>query len=324
MFVIIFTAMSWILASAALVLAQPEQVKVAVLTPGLSLQPVLDGLQEGLARLGYIKDKNISFLVEDTKGNSADTADLLARAAKLLSAKPDVLVAVSTAHAQAAKQATTTVPVVFAWVGDPVQAGLIARYPYSKTNLTGVAAIGDALTGKRLELLLEIAPKVNRLFTLVSAKESIARSSFRTLAEAAKKFRVKLIHHEVTSEEEVNKALEETPKSAMDAIFHVPSTLVRTHLDLLVKRAKKDRIPFAVHEDALVERGALMSYGPNTRLIGIQSAALVLKALKGTKPGEIMVENPEKFVLVINRGTAKEIGLSIPSRILERADRLVD
>jgi putative tryptophan/tyrosine transport system substrate-binding protein len=304
--------------------AQPANAKVAVLTPGLTLQPVLEGLQEGLARQGYVKDKNIVFMVEDTKGNSSDTANLAARAGTLLAAKPDVLVAVSTAHAQAAKQATSTVPIVFAWVGDPVQAGLIARYPYSKTNLTGVAAIGDSLTGKRLEGLLEIMPKVKRLLVVVSSKESVARSSFRSLDQAAKKFGVKLLHRDVTNEEEIRNAIDETPKGSIDAIFHLPSTLVRTHIDLLVKRAKRDRIPLAVHEDALVDRGALVSYGPNSRLIGIQAATLVSKALNGTKPGEIMVENPDRLVLVINRGAAKEIGLTIPPAVLERADRLVD
>ena len=102
-------------------------------------------MAEGLVRLGYVEGKNITIIVEDTKGISAD---LVARTAKVLSAKPEVLFAVSTIHAQAAKRATSTVPIVFAWVGDPVQAELIDRYPYSKSNLTGVTAIGDSLSAK--------------------------------------------------------------------------------------------------------------------------------------------------------------------------------
>jgi putative ABC transport system substrate-binding protein len=319
-----FVAISVVLASASLVRGQPAHVRVAVLTPGVSLTAVHEGLQEGLARLGYVKDKNVTFIIEDTKGDSSDTADLAARAATLLSAKPDVLVAVSTAHAQTAKQATSSVAIVFAWVGDPVKAGLIASYPYSKANLTGVAAIGDSLTGKRLEVFLEIAPKARRLLVVVAPQESIGPSSFRSLEKAAKKFGVKLLRRDVTSEEEIKKVIEETPKGSIDAIFHLPSTLVRTHIDLLVKKAKRDRIPLAVHEDALVDRGAVVSYGPNTRLVGIQVATLVFKALKGTRPGEIMVENPDRFFLAINRGAAKEIGLRIPPGIMERADRLVD
>jgi putative ABC transport system substrate-binding protein len=306
--------------TASLACGQPSSARIAVLTPGLGLSQVHEALQEGLARFNYTQDKNITFTVEDTKGNSSDLAP---QAAKLLSAQPAVLFAVSTAHAQAAKQATLTVPIVFAWVGDPIQAGLIAGYPYSKTNLTGVAAIGDSLSGKRLEMLLEVVPKAKTLLILVATKESISVSSFRALEEAAKKFGVKLIRHDVANGEEIKKALEETPKGSVDAIFHVPSTLVRSNIALLVQKAKRDRIPLDVHEDALLEQGALLSYGPNPRLVGLQAATLVNKILKGTKPGEIRVETPERFFLAFNRATAKEIGLNIPRGILERADRLV-
>ncbi len=321
---LVLIVVSIALAAPSIVRGQSTHARVAVLTPGLTLRAVLEGLQEGLAGLGYIKDRNLTFMVEDTKGNSADFSDLAAGAARLLSAKPDVFFAVSTAHAQAAKQATSTVPIVFAWVGDPIQAGLIAHYPYSKTNLTGVAAIGDSLTGKRLEVLLEAVPKANRLLTIVSSKESVSVSSFRSLEEAAKKFKVNLIRRAADNEDDVRKALEETPKGSMDAIFHLPSTLVRSRIDLLIQKAKRDRIPLAVHEDALVDRGAVISYGPNSRLIGLQAATLVYKALKGSRPGEIMVENPDRLFLAINRSAAKEIGLNIPREILERADRLVD
>jgi ABC-type uncharacterized transport system substrate-binding protein len=321
---LVLIVISTVVATASVARSQTTHARVAVLTPGVSLSAVLEGLQEGLAGLGYVKDKNVTFIIEDTKGNSSDFLDLSARAARLLSAKPDVLFAVSTAHAQAAKQATSTVPVVFAWVGDPIQAGLIAHYPYSKTNLTGVAAIGDTLTGKRLEVLSEVVPRANRLLAIASSKESVSVSSLRSLEETAKKFRVKIISRVAAGEDEVRKALEETPKGSIDAIFHLPSTLVRSHIDLLIQKAKKDRIPLAVHEDALVDRGAMISYGPNSRLIGLQAATLVYKALTGSRPGELMVENPDRLFLAINRGVAKEIGLNIPREILQRADRLVN
>jgi putative ABC transport system substrate-binding protein len=323
-FTLVLIAFSMLLATASVARGQAAHARVAVLTPGSSLGAVLEGLQEGLAGLGYVKDKNISYIIEDTKGNSSDFLDLSTRAARLLTAKPDVLFAVSTAHAQAAKQATSTVPVVFAWVGDPIQAGLIAHYPYSKTNLTGVAAIGDALTGKRLEVLLEAVPKAHRLLAIASSKESVSVSSLRSLEETAKKFKVKVIPRMAANEDELRKAIEETPKGSIDAIFHLPSTLVRSHIDLLIQKAKRDRIPLAVHEDALVDRGAMISYGPNSRLIGLQAATLVYKALKGSNAGEIMVENPDRLFLAINRGAAKEIGLNISREILQRADRLVD
>ena len=300
--------------------AQVHNARIGVFTPGLSLGSVREGMEEALARLGYVAGKNITFIIEDTNGIATDLAP---RVAKLISAKPDVIFTVSTDHALGAKHATSTVPIVFAWVGDPIKAGLIDSYPYSKSNLTGVTAIGDTLSGKRLEVLLEIAPKAKRLLVIVATKETVSISAFRTLEAAAQKFGVQLVRRDVIDKEEIIKTLEETPRGSVDAIFHVPSTLVRTNLDLVVERARRDRIPFAVHEEALLDRGALFSYGPNPRRVGLQAANLVNKVLKGTSPGEIMVETPDRFFLAINQITAKQIGVNIPRRMLERTDRLI-
>jgi putative ABC transport system substrate-binding protein len=300
--------------------AELHNPRIGVFTPGLSLGPVHEGMEEGLAHLGFVGGKNITFVVDDTKGF---TKDLVPRAAQLLSAKLDVLFTVSTDHAQAAKHATSNVPIVFAWVGDPIRVGLIDGYAHSKSNLTGVTAIGDSLSGKRLEVLLEIAPKAKRLLVIVAAKETVSVSAIQSLEVAAQKFGVQLVRRDVSDKGGIIKVLEETPRGSVDAIFHVPSTLVRTNLDLLVKRAGTDKIPLAVHEEALLDRGGLFSYGPNTRLVGIQAAKVVNKILKGTLPGEIMIESPDRFFLAINRNTAKQIGMNIPRGMLERADRLI-
>lgn len=317
---IVLVVISALWAPRSLFGAELHNVRIGIFTPGLTLEAVREGMEEGLVHLGYVAGKNITFIVEDSKGS---TSNLAPQAAKLLSAKPEMLFTISTDHAQAAKRATSAVPIVFAWVGDPIKAGLIDSYPYSKSNLTGVAAIGDTLSGKRLEVLLEIAPKAKRLLVLVAAKETVSVSSFRTLEAAAQKFGVHLVRRDVTDKEEIIKVLEETPRLSIDAIFHVPSTLVRTNLALVVERAGRDRIPLAVHEEALVVRGALFSYGPSPRLVGLQAANLVNKVLKGTRPGEIMVETPDRFFLAINQITAKQIGVNIPRGMLERADRLI-
>ncbi len=271
---------------------EPVPARIAVLTPGTTWSAVQEGLEEGLVRLGYSTGKNIAFVIEDTHGSSAD---LGARAAKLLSAKPHVLFAVSTEHARAAKRATSTVPIVFAWVGEPVSAGLIESYPYSRSNVTGVTSISDSLSGKRLEVLLEIAPKVKRVLAIVSPKESISTSSFRSLEPAAKKFGIQLIRRDASDRQEIADALDKMPRGGADAIFFIPSLVSRTNIDLLVQRANGEKIPLVVTEEALLDRGALLSYGPNLRLLGGQAADLVDKILHGAKPGEIMIEGPERF-----------------------------
>jgi len=135
--------------------APARTVKVAVLTPGLSFGEVLEGFREGLSQLGYRENVNLILAVEDTKGTGPDVK---AQAQALVEAKPDVLVTVGTSHTVAAKEATTTIPIVFTWVGDPVRSGLVANYASSGNNLTGLSVYSGPLSGKRLEILKEIAP----------------------------------------------------------------------------------------------------------------------------------------------------------------------
>ena len=128
----------------------------------------------------------------------------------------------------------------------------------------------------------------------------------------------------MTSKEEIEKVLSGTPKGSVDAIYHIPSTLVGSHIGLFIAKAEQDRIPLVVHETSLVEQGALVSYGGDFRLVGAQAAKLVVKVLKGVKPSEIPAQTPEKLLLAINLRTAKAIGLKIPREVLERTDRLFE
>ena len=310
-----------VLVGALPVFGQPSHARIAVLTPGFTFTPVYKGLKEGMARLGYKEEQNITFIVEDTKGSIDNLPN---RVTKLLSAKPDVLFTITTIHTVTAKQATTTVPIVFALVGDPVGDGLIESYASSKNNVTGVSSFNAPLSGKRLEVLLEVAPRIKRLLVFVVPKEVITLSSLRFLEDTAKKFGVQLACRDVASKEEVEAQLQKMPKESFDAIYYMPSVLLRSTIDLFVKKAKAERVPLVVHEDSLVEQGALISYGPEPRLTGLQAAALVDKVLRGSKPSEIVVETPNRLFLTINLTTAKEIGLKIPRGILERADRLIE
>jgi ABC-type uncharacterized transport system substrate-binding protein len=295
--------------------------RVGVLTSRLAFNLTLEGLREGLAQLGYREGENLTFFVENAQGEVASMAKL---AAKLVKAKPDVMFTVTTAPTIAAKQATTTIPIVFAVVADPLRSGLIASYASSQNNLTGITNHAGPLSGKRLEILQEIAPGIKHVLVLVAPQESAATLSFQFLAAAAPKLGIELRRHDVTSKEEIEQILTAVPKGAVDAIYFVPSTLVGTHIALLIHKAKEDRIPLAVSEHIMVEQGALVSYGADLRLVGMQAAKLVAKILKGTKPSEMPVQMPEELPLAINLTTAKAIGLDIPRNILERTVRFVE
>ena len=292
-----------------------------VLTPGGAFSPALEGFREGVAQLGYQEGKNIAFTVENAQG---EVASLASRAAKIVEAKPDVMFTITTAPTIAAKQATTTVPIVFAFVADPLRAGLIASYASSQNNLTGITSYVGPLSAKRLEVLQEVAPGIKRVLILVAPQESVAEMSFQSLAEAAPKLGIELRRHDVTSQEEIAQRLKAVPKGTVDAIYYNPSNLVGAHLDLLIHKAKEDKIPLSVSEISMVERGALVSYGTDLRRLGGQAARLVSKIMKGGKPSEMPIQMPEQLVLTVNLATAKSIGLDIPRSIVERAERLVE
>ena len=301
--------------------AQARQYRVAVLTPGLSYSPLLEGLQDELVRLGYVPGKNLTLLVEDTHGV---VSDLSQRAARLAAANPDVFVTMTTSYAAAAKQATDRIPIVFTWVGDPLRSSLIASYASSQNNLTGISNYGSAHSSKRLELLQEIAPGIKRVLAVVAAQERSAQVAFQGLAETAQKLQIQLLRHDVTTLKDIESVLQETPLGSVDAIYHVPSGLTATHIALFIRKAKQDKIPLIVNEDSMVEKGATISYGANFHLVGVQAAKFVAKILKGSHPAEMPTQTPDKMMLAINMTTAKAIGLGIPLSILERADRLVE
>jgi putative tryptophan/tyrosine transport system substrate-binding protein len=309
------------LVAAALHAAPPARtVKVAVLTPGLSFGEVLAGFREGLAQLGYRENGNLSLLVEDTKGAGADVK---AQAQALVAANPDVLVTVGTSHTVAAKGATSTIPIVFTWVGDPVRSGLVAGYASSGNNLTGLSVYSGPLSGKRLEILKEMAPGARRALCLV-AKESIAEISFSVAQKTAEQLGMTLIRRDVASRDDIVRELGALPRGAFDAIYHVPSGLVSAHIGLLIQRAREDRVALMAHEDALVTAGALLSYGANYRQMGQQTARVVDRVLAGVAPAEIPIQIPDKLMLSINLVTARAIGLKPPLTLLERAERIVE
>ena len=301
--------------------AGASNFRIGVLTPGGDFSPVLDGLRESLAKVGYREGGRISFIIEDTQ---METLDPVKSALKLLEVKPDAIVTVGTSHTVAARQVTATVPIVFTAFTEPVQSGFVAGYASSKSNLTGVSNAVAALSGKRLQLLKEMSPGIKRALVVVSVKESIAQKSFQFLLDPAKKFGVQIIRRDVTNKEEIENVLLETPRGSVDAIFHVPSLLLRNHIALLIEKSKKDKLPFIVHNEELVKKGALVSYGEDSRMVGIQAARIIIKILNGAKPSEIPIETPERPLLAINFTTAKVIGLRIPHAVLDIVDRKVD
>ena len=302
-------------------MAQSSAPVVGVLTPSLFYASVLEGLRQGLLKLGYREGREIKLLVEDCRG---DITCFEPRAAKLVEAKPNVLFTMATAPSMAVHKMAHSIPMVFSVVGDPVQAGLVANFASSGNSVTGVTSFSAPLSGKRLEILLEIAPKTSKVLALVSAKENISEFSFKHLAEAARTLGVLILRRDVIDRSDIEKVLGEKWAGTADAVYLVPSVLVSAHIEALIAKAKRERLPLNVYEDSQVDKGALVSYGGDFRSFGVQAAKLVVKILKGKKPADIPVETPDRLFLAVNARTAETIGLKIPDAILERADKVVE
>jgi putative tryptophan/tyrosine transport system substrate-binding protein len=189
---------------------------------------------------------------------------------------------------------------------------------------TGVSVDTARLSGKRLELLRAMVPGIKRVLVVVATKENSSQVSYKVVEETAKNIGVQLVRRTVDNKTEFDKALIDTPKGTVDAIIHVPSNLVRNYIADLIDKANKDKLPLSVHEESMVHLGALVSYGPDLRSIGVQTAKIVARVLSGTKPSEIPIETPERPALVVNRTTAKTIGLKISPKFLELVDEVVD
>lgn len=311
-----------VLFSVPLLAAQSSPSVVGVLIPGAAYKPVLEGLREGLSAVGYRGEVNIKFLVEAAGGEreSYDSA-----AAKLVGAKPDVIVTVTSASTAAARKATTVIPIVFTSIGAPVEAGLVASFASSGNNLAGISSYAVPLSGKRLELLREITPRSKKVLVIVSVKEPISQIGAQHTEAAAKKIGVQILRREVANAEDVEKALVSRWAGAADAVLAVPSVLTQAkYIEEMIKKANQERLPLVVYEDTLVTTGALASYGSNRRLTGLQAAKLVAKLLKGARPADLPIETPDRFILSVNLATAKAIGLRIPRTVLDRVDRLVE
>lgn len=295
--------------------------RVAVLALGWTDQRALQGFREQMTQLGYREGQDILYTIEDVHGDTTSLAD---RASRLVATSPDLIFTIGTASAVAMKQATATRPILFTFVSDPLQAGLIASYASSKNNLTGIVTAAGRLASKRLEILRDIAPGARRILVLVASREQVSQAAAELLMTAGAKLGMQVLRQDVSSREDIVQCLNALPGDAVDAMVHVPSHLVGTHLELLIEKAKEAKIPLSVPEVAMVERGALFGYGADLRLLGRQAARLAAKILQGEKPAELPIETPEHVSLSLNLTTARAIGLAIPANVFERVERLVE
>jgi putative ABC transport system substrate-binding protein len=277
--------------------------------------------RDGLRDLGYLEGRNALIEYRWAEGQYERFPALIA---ELIALKVDVIVTAGTPATQAVKTATTSVPLVMIAVGDPVATGIVASLRQPGGNITGLTSIAEETESKRLELLREILPKVSHVAILSNPENQSAAASLSANQAAARRLGMRV----QVFEARVAGALDETLKAIVTerpgALLVIGDRLFLHNRQRIVDFANKNRVPMVPVHPELVEAGALMSFGPSYVAMHRRAAYFVDKILKGVKPGELPVERPTTFELVINRKTAKALGLTIPPLLLMRADRLIE
>src|SRR5438552_495665 len=278
----------------------------------------------GLRDLWYVEGRNLVIEYREAEGKSDR---LPALAAELVALKVDVILAGgSTLGARVAKQATSTIPIVFAAVGDPVESGLVTSLARPDGNVTGLSSLASELVGKRLELLTQAVPGVSRVAVLWfpgALGERTDKVMLREAEAAARGLGVRLQFVEARDPADFDRAFSDMTSARAGALTLLPSNPFLREHRRLVDLAAKNRLPAVYTSREFVDAGGLMSYGANEPDLFRRAATYVDKILKGAKPGDLPVEQPTKFELVINLKTAKDLGLSIPPSVLARADDLI-
>jgi putative ABC transport system substrate-binding protein len=281
----------------------------------------VEAFKQALRELGYVEGQNVVF---EPRFGEAKPERLPILAAELVRLKADVMVAVTNPGIEAVKQATQTIPIIMAAGTDPVGSGFAASLARPGGNITGLTAFSPELNGKRLELLKETFPKVSRVALLVTPNVPGSALDLKETESAARSLRLRIQFLEVRGPSDLDSAFKAITKEHADALTMFPGhPVLMANRKQVVELAAKNRVPAMYPFTEFVDAGGLMSYGPDLAANFRRAAVYVDKILKGTKPGDLPVEQPTKFELVINLKAAKQIGLTIPPNVLARADKVI-
>lgn len=307
------------------VFVQAEQAKIPRIgvLQGASPSSVAsntNAFREGLRELGHIEGKNVLVEYRYADGKLKRLSEL---ASELVQLKVDVIVAAGTQSTKAAKQATSTIPIVVGGAGDLVGTGLVASLSRPGGNITGSTVISPDLGGKRVELLKEAIPKISRVAVLLHSGSATDRAEVRQMEAAAQSLKVKIQIVEVKSPGDFQTAFAAMKRENADALVLVQSSFTSFHRKELAGLGAKSRLPTMCEGLRWTEDGCVISYGPDLPHLYQRAAVFVDKILKGANPAELPVEQPTKFEFIVNLKAAKTVGLTIPQWMLVKADKVI-
>lgn len=295
--------------------------RVGVIHYGREFRPWEEGLRQGLRELGLEEGKHLILEVREIRGDqkAVETA-----AKDLERVKVALVCTVTMSVTLAARRATTQTPLVFFVGSDPVAAGLVEGFAKPGGRLTGVHNQLFDVTGKRLEILKEMIPRLRRVVTFYDPSNPVTSEGAQRGRAAAQQLGVEIVERRVSSVEELRKGLQELRPREMDAFIITPDAIVASQSQLIIDAAKSKRLPTMFHEVSRVANGALASYGYNYREAGRMAAKYVQRILAGVAPGDLPVENYDRIELALNLRTARDIGVTIPPSVRARADVVIE
>jgi len=297
-------------------------LKIGILTTAWSpWHSNTTGFRDALEELGYEDGRNVVFEVRAAKGDPTRLLDL---AAELIQQKPDLLYCVAAPDALACQKATSTIPIVFTQVSDPVAVGLVESLARPGKNVTGIASLRAELTAKRLELFKEALPSLHRVLVTFDPREPEEREALKFARLAAGKLGLELFEHPIMDRLEMEPALAKLEAGGRDGILIIQSGLNLNIPGRTLEVAISNGLPTMYPSSFWTQYGALLSYGPDQYLQGQQAARLAHRILTGTPARDLPVEQPDRIEFIINLKTAEKIGLQIPQTTLLRVDRIIE
>jgi putative tryptophan/tyrosine transport system substrate-binding protein len=288
--------------------------------PASSATARIEAFRQGLRELGYIEGKNIIIEWRSSEGKIERRSEI---AAELVRLKVDVIVSAGPTVTRALKEATSTIPIIMAQDPDPVGSGFVASLARPGGNITGLASLSSENSGKQLELLKEIVPRLSRVAVIGNSTNPGDAQALRETVLAAGSFEVYLRYLDVLDPKDIETVFQAAAKGRADAVLVLGNPILNAHRKQIVDLAIRHRLPVIYSRPEYIESGGLMYYGTSYNDLLRRAASYVDKILKGAKPADLPVEQPKKFEFIVNLKTAKQIGLTIPPNVLARADKVI-
>jgi putative ABC transport system substrate-binding protein len=305
-------------------LAQPQRRvrRIGFLSGSTAASVIwLPAFRQGMAELHWVEGRDYVIDARSAEGDSRAFADL---AANLVATQPDVLIAVGDTSTRSLAKATRTIPIVFAISPDPIGSGFAASLKHPGGNVTGLMSLARELGAKRLQLLKEAIPRVAHVIVLYAPAEASGGQQLKEIEEAAPRLGIRVSSIELRQGSDVDPVIKRAAAVGGQAFIVTQGFVTTMHRQAITKSVLHHKVPAIFPQEEYADAGGLLSYGPSTRDNFRRAAGYVDRILKGAKPGELPIEQPVKFELVVNLKTARSLGIKIPQSILVRADRVIE